>query len=122
MGLEFKSLSALTEYVAQCFIRYKRTKEFPGSNPTELVFPLFLKWCISTQQPGPKQNPLKNLSTSYLYCIKMIFAIPPIICTLRPLVAQIGGHTVGRANRSPLRIWLVLPLSTRIELCGRILR
>ena len=56
------------DWVAQCFIRYKQAKEDPGSNPNQVVFPLFLK-CISTQQPGPQQNPLKNRSTSQLYSI-----------------------------------------------------
>ena len=61
----------------QRFVLYERTTEVRGSNPTEVVFPLFLK-CIrfSTRQPGPRQNPLKNRSASYLYCIpgtRMIF-------------------------------------------------
>ena len=42
---------------------YKRTKEARGSASTEVLFPLFLK-CMSTQHTGPKQNPLKSLSTS----------------------------------------------------------
>ena len=41
--------------------RPERTKEVRGSNPTEVVFLLFLK-CISTQQPGSKQNRLNNRS------------------------------------------------------------
>ena len=45
--------------------RHKRMKRARGSNLTDVVFPLFLK-CISTQQPGPKRNPLKNRSTSIL--------------------------------------------------------
>ena len=43
----------------QCFFCHERTQAVRGSNPTEVVSPIFLKY-ISTQQPGPKHNPIKN--------------------------------------------------------------
>ena len=40
---------------AQYIIRHKRPEKVGGSNPTGVVFPLFLK-CSSTQQPGRKTD------------------------------------------------------------------
>ena len=56
---DFKSQSALTEQLSVLSV----TNERRGSNPTEIVFPLFIKF-ISTQKPGPKRNPTNNPSTS----------------------------------------------------------
>ena len=56
------------DWVALCFTRHKWTTEMRSSNPTEVVVQFFLNCIflkfISTQQPGPKQNSLKNRSTS----------------------------------------------------------
>ena len=67
------------DWVDQCFIRCNRKTEVWGSNPTEVVVQFFsekhFSEVISTQQPGPKQNPLKHRSTSYLHYIKMMCVI-----------------------------------------------
>ena len=56
-------IAVIADCVAQCFFRYARTKEVRGSSPTEVVYPFFLI-NISTQQPGIKQNPIKNRPTA----------------------------------------------------------